>query len=55
VFTGVTEITAQRFWELSDAAEFAARNECFEHLDLVGGFVAGFIMVANTARRGRTQ
>ncbi|HEX3366055.1 DoxX family protein [Phenylobacterium sp.] len=46
VFTGVTEVVAHRFWELSGAAEFAARNEFFEHL----GLIAGFIMAANAAR-----
>lgn len=51
VFTGATEIVAHRFWELSGAAEFAARNEFFEHL----GLIAGFVMVANVARaRHRT-
>ena len=42
VFTGATEFVAHRFWELSGAAEFQARNEFFEHL----GLIAGFIMVA---------
>jgi len=54
VFTGATEVIAHRFWELSGAAEFAARNEFFEHI----GFVAGFVMVALIARspdRGRTS
>jgi uncharacterized membrane protein YphA (DoxX/SURF4 family) len=42
VFTGATEFVAHRFWELSGAAQFQERNEFFEHL----GLVAGFIMVA---------
>lgn len=46
VFTGATEIVAHRFWELSGAAEFAARNEFFEHI----GLIAGFILIANMAR-----
>jgi uncharacterized membrane protein YphA (DoxX/SURF4 family) len=46
VFTVLTEVIAHRFWELSGAAEFAARNEFFEHF----GLIAGFVMVAALAR-----
>lgn len=41
-FTGATEFVAHRFWEMSGAVQFQERNEFFEHL----GLVAGFIMVA---------
>jgi uncharacterized membrane protein YphA (DoxX/SURF4 family) len=46
VFTGATEVISHRFWELSGAAEFAARNEFFEHLALI----AGLVMVARLSR-----
>jgi uncharacterized membrane protein YphA (DoxX/SURF4 family) len=46
VFTALTEVIAHRFWELSGAAAFAARNEFFEHF----GLIAGFVMVAALAR-----
>jgi uncharacterized membrane protein YphA (DoxX/SURF4 family) len=44
--TGATEIIAHRFWELSGAAEFAARNEFFGHL----GLIAGLVLVTAMAR-----
>jgi uncharacterized membrane protein YphA (DoxX/SURF4 family) len=44
--TGATEIIAHRFWELSGAAEFTARNEFFEHL----GMIAGLVLVTAAAR-----
>ncbi|HXA40565.1 MAG TPA: DoxX family protein [Phenylobacterium sp.] len=47
--TGATEIVAHRFWELSGPAEFAARNEFFEHL----GLIAGLVLVTATARARR--
>jgi uncharacterized membrane protein YphA (DoxX/SURF4 family) len=46
VLTGATEIIAHRFWELSGAAEFAARSEFFEHL----GLIAGLVLVTAVAR-----
>ncbi|MDB5475957.1 MAG: hypothetical protein JWP49_1468 [Phenylobacterium sp.] len=49
VFTALTQVIAHRFWELSGAAEFAARNEFFEHF----GLIAGFVMVAALARARR--
>jgi uncharacterized membrane protein YphA (DoxX/SURF4 family) len=44
--TGGTEIVAHRFWELSGAAESAARYEFFEHL----GLIAGLVLVTAMAR-----
>lgn len=50
-FTGATEFVAHRFWELSGAAEFQARNEFFEHLGLVGGLVMVALLAEERNRR----
>jgi uncharacterized membrane protein YphA (DoxX/SURF4 family) len=52
VFTGATEFVAHRFWELSGAAEFQARNEFFEHLGLVAGFIMVALLAEERNRRG---
>ena len=51
-FTGATEFVAHRFWELSGAAEFQARNEFFEHLGLVAGLVMVALLAEERNRRG---
>jgi uncharacterized membrane protein YphA (DoxX/SURF4 family) len=54
VFTAGTEVIAHRFWEVSGAAAFAARNEFFEHLGLIAGFIMA-AQLAKSANRGRTR
>jgi uncharacterized membrane protein YphA (DoxX/SURF4 family) len=53
VFTGATEFVAHRFWELSGLAEFQARNEFFEHIGLVGGFIMVALLAEERNRRGQ--
>ena len=56
VFTGATEFVAHRFWQLSGAAEFQERNEFFEHLGLVAGFIMVALLAEERNRRvGATQ
>ena len=52
VFTGATEVVAHRFWQLSGAAEFQERNEFFEHLGLVAGFIMVALLAEERNRRG---
>jgi uncharacterized membrane protein YphA (DoxX/SURF4 family) len=55
VFTGATEFVAHRFWELSGVAEFQARNEFFEHLGLVAGFIMVALLAEERNRRATTD
>ena len=49
VYTGVTAVMAHQFWSLSGPAAFQARNEFFDDL----GLVAGFVLLALQADRRR--
>jgi uncharacterized membrane protein YphA (DoxX/SURF4 family) len=54
VFTAATNVIVHRFWEFSGQAKFESRNEFFEHLGLVGGFVLVAILAEERRRlRGR--
>jgi uncharacterized membrane protein YphA (DoxX/SURF4 family) len=39
VFTGLANLLANRFWEMTGEAQFAATNGFFEHIALIGGFI----------------
>jgi uncharacterized membrane protein YphA (DoxX/SURF4 family) len=54
VFTGATEFVAHRFWEMSGALQFQERNEFFEHLGLVAGFIMVALLAEERNRRRRT-
>jgi uncharacterized membrane protein YphA (DoxX/SURF4 family) len=50
VFTAATNVVAHRFWEFSGQVRFESRNEFFEHLGLVGGFVLVAILAEERQR-----
>ena len=50
VFTATANVVAHRFWEFSGQAKFESRNEFFEHLGLVGGFVVVAILAEERQR-----
>jgi uncharacterized membrane protein YphA (DoxX/SURF4 family) len=49
IFTLLTAFIASPFWTMTGQARFVATNDFFEHL----GLVAGFVLVAMLASRGR--
>src|SRR5262245_13008412 len=50
VFTGLANLLANRFWEMTGAARFAATNGFLEHIALIGGFILA-ALVAKHAQR----
>lgn len=51
VFTGLADLLANRFWEMTGPARFAATNSFFEHI----GLIAGFVLAALAAEHARRQ
>jgi uncharacterized membrane protein YphA (DoxX/SURF4 family) len=53
VFTGLANLLANRFWEMTGDARFAATNSFFEHVALIGGFVLAALAAEHAHRAKR--
>jgi uncharacterized membrane protein YphA (DoxX/SURF4 family) len=51
VFTGLANLLANRFWDMTGDARFAAINSFFEHIALIGGFVLAALAAEHAQRR----
>ena len=55
VFTGLADLLANRFWEMTGAARFAATNGFFEHIALIAGFMLAALAAEHAHRRRGLQ
>jgi uncharacterized membrane protein YphA (DoxX/SURF4 family) len=55
VFTGLTDLLANRFWEMTGAARFAATNDFFEHIAMISGFILAAIAAEHAQRTFRAH
>lgn len=55
VFTALTNVLVHHFWTMEGVARFAARNEFFEHIGLISGFVMASLIADQKARALSTQ
>jgi uncharacterized membrane protein YphA (DoxX/SURF4 family) len=53
VFTGLANLLANSFWEMTGDARFAATNGFFEHIALIAGFVLAALAAEHEQRSGR--
>jgi uncharacterized membrane protein YphA (DoxX/SURF4 family) len=53
VFTGLADLLANRFWEMSGAERFAATNGFFEHIALIAGFILAALTAEHENRTNR--
>lgn len=51
VFTGLANLLANRFWDMTGEARFAATNGFFEHIALIGGFILAALVAKHAQHR----
>jgi uncharacterized membrane protein YphA (DoxX/SURF4 family) len=51
VFTGLANVLANRFWEMSGVSRFTATNNFFEHIALIAGLVLAALAAEHAHRR----